>query len=271
MSSYLRPACRLWVLVIIVSLTIGHGRAAIAQQPDRPASDPATAAEARSGVPIQTLDRFERAMQIARLAAERDMPGHGVDAFRVSLRAGPPIAPTNPNGQRLAVRALRRRDEGILDPVSLKVLSYMVELEQLWLRHHVPAESVYLALREAVLPPGRPTEIFLYAGPLNVTSLRRPQSVGAHLARAAERAGKVDDLRRTLATRQGQAMAELPAAVLATQLAIAASDPAGALKALQAIAGQLKNDTSQASRGCADSGGFYPKTEGKSQDFPVFW
>jgi hypothetical protein len=24
-------------------------------------------------------------------------------------------------------------------------------------------------------------------------------------------------------------------------------------------------------RGCADSGGFYPKTEGKSQDFPVFW
>jgi alginate O-acetyltransferase complex protein AlgI len=26
-----------------------------------------------------------------------------------------------------------------------------------------------------------------------------------------------------------------------------------------------------ASRGCADSGGFYPKTEGKSQDFPVFW
>ena len=42
-------------------------------------------------------------------------------------------------------------------------------------------------------------------------------------------------------------MAELPAAILSTQLAIAAGDPAGAREGLQAIAARLKNDTSRAS------------------------
>jgi hypothetical protein len=161
MSGYLPLARRLWVLGTIASLTFGHGRAAVAQQPAPAASDPASADEARSGLPILTLDRFERAMQIARLAAERDMPGHGLEAVRVSLRAGPPVAPSNPNESPRAIPPPPGLNDGTLDPVAPKVLSYLVELEELWQRHHVPAESVYLALREAVLPPGRPTEIFL--------------------------------------------------------------------------------------------------------------
>ena len=47
------------------------------------------AASPRSNLPLLTLDRFEQAMQIARLAAEHDLPDLSVRAVREALRAGP--------------------------------------------------------------------------------------------------------------------------------------------------------------------------------------
>ena len=207
---------------------------------------PRAKAAPRSNLPILTLDRFEQAMQIARLAAEHDMADLSAKAVRDALRAGPPVVPTNPNETRRIVRARGGVvDDGPVDQASPRVVANLIELERLWQKHHVPAEAVYQALHDAVLPPSRPTEVFLYAPPLSNTALRRPQSVGSLLAAAAVRAGKVDDLKAAIAARQGQVLAELPAKVLLAQLALAGGDPKQCVAAIDALFARIKTDASR--------------------------
>ena len=210
-----------------------------------PAARPGAGAK-RSNLPILTLDRFEQAMQIARLAAENDLADLSLRAVHDSLRAGPPVVPAIPNERRrVVVRMGGPADEGPVDQASPRVVANLVELERIWRKHRVPADGIYQALRDAVMPPGRPTEVFLYSTPLNQNSLRHPESLGMVLAVSAVRAGKVDDLKRALSTRQGQMMAELPATVLLAQLALAANEPVAAMTALKRIAARLKNDSSR--------------------------
>ena len=108
-------------------------------------------------------------MQIAKLAAEHDLPELSLRAVHESLRAGPPVVPANPNETRRVVRVGGPVDEGPVDQASPRVVANLVELERIWQKHHVPADGVYQALRDAVLPPGRPTEMFLYSTPLTKT------------------------------------------------------------------------------------------------------
>ena len=97
-----------------------------------------------------------------------------------------------------------------------------------------------------MLPVGRPTEVFLYASPVNRFALRHPQSLGKLIAEWAVRAGKADDLKRMIAARRTNPLAELPATVLAAQLALAATDTAAAVASLKALAERLKRDASRA-------------------------
>ncbi|MHB1556493.1 MAG: DUF1583 domain-containing protein [Isosphaeraceae bacterium] len=201
-------------------------------------------ANAASGLPILTLDRFEQAMQIARLAAERDLTELNLRAVRESLQAGPPVVPTSTAAEARALRLAQRGiDEGSTDPVAPKVLSNLVELEQIWEEHHAAPQGVYEVLKIAVLPPGRPTEIFLYAPPPNPRALRRMRSAGAMLAAWAVRAGKVDELKQAIDARKRQPLAELPATILTVQLALASGDDAGATAALRTLAERLKKDS----------------------------
>ncbi|MFI5456257.1 MAG: DUF1583 domain-containing protein [Isosphaerales bacterium] len=204
------------------------------------------AAAPRSNLPILTLDRFEQAMQIARLAAEHDLPDLSARAVREALRAGPPVVPANPNETRRVIRSGTIVDDTPIDQASPRVLANLLEWERIWQKQRGPAAGVYEALRDAVLPAGRPSEVFLYAPPLNVNALRRPQSAGLLLAAWAVRAGKVDDLKRAVASRQGQVLSELPASVLSAQLALAANDPQAAVAALKRLAARMKADTSRA-------------------------
>src|SRR5205807_442643 len=78
-------------------------------QPAKAASKKANAAAPPdSNLPILTLDRFEQAMQVARLAAERELPELNYRAVREALRAGPPVVPTNPNAERRALMMAQR-------------------------------------------------------------------------------------------------------------------------------------------------------------------
>ncbi len=175
------------------------------------ATPKARAASRNAGLPILTLDRFEQAMQIARLAAERDLPELNFRAVREALRAGPPVVPTNPTAERRAMLLAQRGiEEGTNDPVSPRVVANLVELERLWEKHHAPADRVYEVLRGVVLPAARPSEIFLYAPPPNPRALLRPRSAGSMLAAWAVRAGKADDLKRAIAERQGQTHGRAP-------------------------------------------------------------
>ena len=63
-------------------------------------------AAARSNLPILTLDRFDQAMQIARLAAEHDLAELSLKAVHDALRAGPPVVPVN-NSSATLVRTVR--------------------------------------------------------------------------------------------------------------------------------------------------------------------
>ena len=199
---------------------------------------------ARSNLPILTLDRFEQAMQIARLAAEHDLPELSLKAVHDSLRAGPPIV-ANEN-KATNVRMMRAGvDDVALDPASPRVVANLMQLDPIWKKHKFAAAGVYEVLRDAVMPPARPTELFLYATPLAANSLRAPQSAGKLLAAWAVRAGKSSELRQAIAARERHVMAQLPSLILTAQLAAAADDTAGLLKALRALEARMKNDTSR--------------------------
>ena len=136
------------------------------------------------------------------------------------------------------------KDEGPADQVSPRVVANVIELERLWRKHKLSADMAYQVLRDAVLPAARPDEVFLYASPLNVHTLRRPQSVGMLLAEWAVKAGKAGELKQAMIARKGPAMSALPLAILSAQLALAMNDPAAISEALKAIAARLKTDTS---------------------------
>ncbi len=95
------------------------------------------------------------------------------------------------------------------------------------------------------MPAARPEEIFLYATPLSVSALRRPQSAGALLADWAVKAGKASELEQALSRRKNPATAGSPGAILRGQLALALNDPVATGEALKVIAARLKTDTTR--------------------------
>jgi tetratricopeptide (TPR) repeat protein len=221
-------------------------------QPATPRARATPKARARpgpaAGLPILTLDRFEQAMQIARLATERDLPDLSFRAVRESLQAGPPIVPANPTADALALRRARAGiEQTTVDTITPRVAANLVAIDRLWEEHHLSPDRVYEVLRGVVLPPGRPSEIFLYAPPPNLGALRRTRSAGAMLAAWAVRAGKVDDLKKAVDERKGSPLAGLPAAVLTVQLATASGDDAAMVAGLKALAARLQRDTLQSS------------------------
>ena len=141
---------------------------------------------------------------------------------------------------RMAQRGI---DEGSTDPVAPRVVANLGELERIWQEHHArtagrlrgPARR-----RAAGGPAGRGLPLRRAAQP---RALRRTRSVGAMLAAWAVRAGKVNDLKKAIDDRKGQPLAELPAAILTAQLALAAGDDPAAIAALKVLAERLKRDT----------------------------
>ena len=164
-------------------------------------------------VPLLTLDRFEQAMQVAKLAAEHDLTALAARAVLESLKGGPPVvvAPS-PNSRRSRVYIRRN---GVLvqdeppDQIVPRVVARLVELEALWQRKARPADRVYETLRQVVMPEARPAEIFLYAQPIGPAQALRPRSVGAMLAAWAVKADQVDDLARKIDARKSQPLAQL--------------------------------------------------------------
>ena len=105
-------------------------------------------------------------MQIARLAAEHDLPELCLKAVHDSLRAGPPVVPVN-NDQTRRIRVQPGViDDGVNDPAAPRVVANLMKLDPIWQKHKVAPAAVYEALRDVVMPPERPTELFLYTTPL---------------------------------------------------------------------------------------------------------
>ena len=221
-----------------------------------PSADKAKTADAKpaprrptAAVASTTLDRFESAAQLSKLAAGNDMIPLSLRAVRRALVGGPPVVPmaideNNNMGMR---RGNRDNQE---DSIESDVEAKLAELNVLWQRHQAPAAEVYAALRDGVLPEGRPAEIFLYPRPL-AQGVRQTRSVGETLAHWAARAGTLDDLQQRVEARQGQPTADFSGQVLLAQLAFAARDWPTAVKRLEGLETRLKKDTLQNSASLA--------------------
>jgi tetratricopeptide (TPR) repeat protein len=191
---------------------------------------PSPTRPARVRVPAVTVDRFRQAAEFSRLAASHGMADLSLRAIREPLKGGPPVLPTSLVGTNTAaaVRSLATIAESAPDPTLALVETMLVEIDALWIANKVAPEAAYETLRDVVLPPSRPTEIFLYDPTLNrlgrpsTTAGTVPQAgkssvIARILARRAVLAGKVEDLRQRGAARQGS-----PAAGVAARLLLGA-------------------------------------------------
>ena len=217
-----------------------------------PAPAPAASGPSTSRGPSTTIERFQQAAQVAKLAADKGLPDLSLRAVRDALTAGPPVSGSDVGGfgstpnRGGMVRYVNGNPDAGQDQIAMQVEQGLYELELIWRREKLPPKAVYLVLRDAVLPDSRPTEVFLYPQPMAQRSGGVPRSVAASLARWAAKAGMVDDLRARLDTRKGQTMAELPSTVLRGLVALEAKDEPAALQILDQLRDRLTKDSTQA-------------------------
>jgi len=174
--------------------------------PDRP-----EASKGRLRVPPASVARFRQAAELSRLAAEHGLAELSLRAVRESLKGGPPVVPvalaslTLTGSQRASIASAT--SDAPPDPTTVLVAARLVELDAAWSRAMVPPLAAYEALRDAVLPASRPSEVFPYdpstahAAP-GSPAAARPGEVARALVRRAVASGRADDLRGRLAARQ---------------------------------------------------------------------
>ena len=198
----------------------------------------------KTGVPVATLDRFEQAMRVSKLAADRGLIPFSLRAALEPLRGGPPVVPLTirPSNGGIARNPADRAKEQAIDKAVEDRLS---ELSAAWEGGRASAPEVYEALREIVLPEGRPSEAFAYPRPFAEGGVERPRSVAGSLVRAAIRANRVDDLRRRLEDRRKLATAEAASLSILAQLDQAGRDFDRANDHLKALGARLDKDKLQ--------------------------
>ena len=194
------------------------------------------AATSKTSTSVITLERFEQAAGLAKLAADHGLIPLSLDAVRETLAIGPPVMPIAVgNASTASIRVRNSGNEVQGDPVAQRVEERLSVLEATWVRAKADPSLIYQVLRDTVLPPGRPNEIFLYARPLAMSNLKAPRSVGAILVAWSVRSGKADELRSAVEARGSSPLAAAPARVLIAQLAHERKDRAATIKALDAI------------------------------------
>jgi tetratricopeptide (TPR) repeat protein len=251
----------------------GKGSAPRAQ-----ASDPEE--DATAAVSPVTLAQFVEAAEIATLAGKRGLAPLSLRAMHDALVAGPPVQDAEQDrwlGMRAGGgRGRIGRDQSDNAEVFQQVEQALAPLSMLWSHARVPAADQFDVLAAAVLPTGRPAEIFLYAHfagtgedshrfwqrrlsrrddrYLSPESNHQPgwQSLGRRLAAVAVQSGRTAELRQRIADRHEQPLAKLPALVLLSQLALEAGDDAHTRVALHDLHVHLEGDNlvNSAELGC---------------------
>jgi tetratricopeptide (TPR) repeat protein len=188
---------------------------ALAQGPSAPPTRPTPAGRptppgTRGRMPVLMVGKFRQAAEFAALASGAGMADLSFKAIRDALRGGPPILPATMSATAMPVRVVAGAPVDMLpDPAIVLVESKLIELDALWAKGKVPPEVAYEVLRDVVLPPARPSEIFLYdpattlpARPSAADDSPRPGELASLLARRARLAGRLDDLRGKVAERK---------------------------------------------------------------------
>jgi tetratricopeptide (TPR) repeat protein len=218
---------------------------------------PITAPQAAGKVPSApdklvlavTTQQFDRAAEIAKMAAEHKMLALSLQAIRDALGGGPPVnAPLNIGRVRRVVRVVgspNTANENDPNQHNQVVANQLNDLVARWRREGAAETDIYETLAEVVLPAGRPGEVFLYV-PATLHNPAQPAlSAGRLLAESALRAGRLDDLRRRITARLDKPLAEWNARILLAQTAWAAKDEARLRELLKEFEQRLQKDTLQ--------------------------
>jgi tetratricopeptide (TPR) repeat protein len=210
-------------------------------------------------------ENFDKAMILARMAAERSMNKLSIKAVREAFRGGSPVGlqlgldasnvtiggPAQQMGiaytRQLQLNLRNRRggnnDEGSGEAPTGPIVARLGELEALWVREGVAAREVFEVLRDVVLPTGRPMQVDLYPLGLGIATANHPRSVGDRLANWAVRAGAADELREAARARRGNPVSKLSAIVLEAQLELALGRPEKVADALDRLENRLRQDS----------------------------
>ena len=199
----------------------------------------------RPGSSVATVDRFEQAAGLAKLAAENGMVNLSLRSIREALKGGPPMRPLNTNqrmGMRYSGSVMNTGDDQQNDSINTSVESKLAELDATWTRTNADPVAVYETLRAIVLPEGRSSEAFLYARPIVAAPVRRPRSVAGLIARWAVKADRVADFDTLIVARQSEVLAEMNALTLRVIVDLAAKDVKKAATDLEALKKRLAKD-----------------------------
>ena len=235
------------------------------QVPVPPAAAPARASDSSSSAPVLTAEQFEKAYQIATLAADKGMAALSLKAMREAVRGGPPVVESK--GENYGGSYQTRIINGVQYLVSQNI-SHTTDVDQAlaslvpkWKKLKAPPADVYETLTAAVLPEGRPAEVFLYNEGQTFNNVYKMVSgvwtptddpvlgegedhnLAELLIRVAVDAGKTDDLRKRVEARAKQPLSELPAALLLTTLALKTKDEARATQLLESLGERVKKDS----------------------------
>ena len=203
---------------------------------------------------VVTLGQFEQLSQLAKLAAENGLEGLSFDVMGRALQSGPPIE------AMLAIDinqnvSVGNNDDDQSSPIAAKVQERLTTIERVWRQKGASDEAIYNILERAVVPSARPFEVFLHPHSLADDNqngqqhvvLQTPQSVGALLAAATVKAGKLDKLKQLVEPRLKQPLGEVSGRILLCQVTLAAKDFSQAKDQFALLISRLKQDSSRTS------------------------
>ncbi len=230
---------------------------------------PAIAATAKStgNAAIITADQFQRAYELATLAADKEMPALSLSIMHAAVRGGPPIVESKARngGGSYQVRVINGVQYLVPQNASftIDVDRALLTLAPKWTKLQVPAADIYELIAATVLPEARPAEVFLYNEGQTLNSAYRMvnnnwtptdepiESEGSEnglaefVVRSAVQAGKTDDLRARAEARATQPLGELPAKLLLTVLALKTKDETRITHMFEALGARVKKDSLQ--------------------------
>ena len=149
-----------------------------------------------------TIEQVDAALDIAEEAARNGLTELSIEAIRRALQYGMPtiLQDTVDRTPRLGilVDTITPTPKSPEELIQIRVPECIFRLSQQW-RTDAAAESVYLALRDVVLPPAVPGKAILYSVPMKINPaqpdrLPAPRSVAGELVTWAERANRLKDL-----------------------------------------------------------------------------
>ncbi len=223
-------------------------------KPTKNPSKPAVVSGQKEKLTVVTLGQFEQLSQLAKLAAENGLEELSFDIMGRALQSGPPIEAMLAIDINQSVSA-RNNEDDQSSPVAAKVQERLTTIERVWRQKGVSDEAIYNVLERAVVPDARPFEVFLHPHSLSDENqngqlhavLQTPQSVGALLAAATVKSGKIDRLKQLVEPRLKQPLGEVSGRILLCQVALAAKDFSQARDQIAFLTSRLKQDSSHTS------------------------